>query len=309
MVFRPLRVDEEGLGRLVDGQSIEQHQHLDGHEHLHRGQHGREFVWWRLIERRVDLGRWLIGRFDVRRGLFWRFFGELSVRVLWALAVLSGCATSQVFVPAEQTATLQRRLVGEQRFLRLSFFATPFFGDSTKKLLTAVPPEHVRLLNNLDGSPMSPGPVERTFAPGTPVRITRIEFPTAYVMSERVLYTPRSLAWVYLDVASTSKQSPPFILVLRPGLKDENEVVSEIDRQLSRDDVRGQLEAFGDSVKAAILEKKAVVEMPADALEMAWGPPERKQLALDGTVRVETWTWADGKRLAVLRDGKVAEFK
>lgn len=231
------------------------------------------------------------------------------MRALLAALLLTGCATSQVFVPPDQAATLQRTLSGEERFLKLAFHATPFFGDATKKLLSPVAPEQVRLLTNPDGSPISPGPSERVLAPGTAVRILKVEFPTAYAMSERVLFTPRSLAWVYLDVAGTPKQSPPFILVLRPGLKDENEVKTELDRYLSRESPRAVLDAFSDAVKAAVLEKKALVDMPADALEMAWGYPERKKFELDGATKVETWFYADGKRQAVLRDGKVTELK
>ncbi|MCU0698875.1 MAG: hypothetical protein MUC96_20420 [Myxococcaceae bacterium] len=228
---------------------------------------------------------------------------------LLAAVLLTGCATSQVFVPPDQAATLQRTFAGEERFLRIAFHATPFFGDSTRKLLSPLAPGELRLLTNPDGSPISPGPSERVLAPGTPVRVLKLEFPTAYVMSERVLFTPRSLAWVYLDVAGTPRQSPPFVLVLRPGLKDENEVKTEIDRYLSRESPKAILESFSEPVRAAVLEKRAVVDMSADALEMAWGYPERKKFELDGATKVETWFYADGKKLAVLRDGKVAELK
>lgn len=222
---------------------------------------------------------------------------------------LWGCATSQVFVPPEQAAALQRTMAGEERYLRVAFFATPFFGDATKKLLSPVSPEQLRLLLNPDGTPVSPGPAERVFAPGTPVRVLQLEFPTAYAMSERVLYTPRTLAWVYLDVGGTPKGSPPFILVLRPGLRDEQEVKSELERYLSKNSVAPQLDGFSDAVRAAVLEKKAIVDMPADAVEMALGYPERKVLELEGAVKKETWHYAEGQRLVVLRDGKVSELK
>lgn len=226
-----------------------------------------------------------------------------------AVLLLSACATSQVFVPPDQASALQRSYTGEERFMRIAFHSTPFFGDSTKKLLSPVSPDQLRLLNNPDGSAVSPGPSERVFPPGTPVRILKIEFPTAYAMSERVLYTPRTLAWVYLDVAGAAKQSPPSVLVLRPGLKDENEVKTEVDRYLSKDDPKPMLEGFSEAVRAAIAEKKAIVDMPADALEMAWGYPERKKLELDGNVKQETWSYADGKKVAVLRDGRVTLLK
>lgn len=228
---------------------------------------------------------------------------------LLAAVVVSGCATSQVFVPPDQAAAVQRTYAGDERFLRLAFHGTPFFGDSTKKLLSPVSPDQLRLLLNPDGSAVSPGPSERIFPPGTAVRILKVEFPTTWAMSERVLYTPRSLAWVYLDVANTPKQSPPYVLVLRPGLKDQDEVKSEIDRYLSKESPKALLDGFSDSARAAVLEKKAIVDMPAEALEMAWGYPERKKYELEGAVKKETWIYADGRRQVVLLDGKVSELK
>ncbi|MBL8918501.1 MAG: hypothetical protein JNJ54_06540 [Myxococcaceae bacterium] len=228
---------------------------------------------------------------------------------LLATVLLGGCATSQVFVPPEQASALQRTYAGDERFLKLSFHATPFFGDATKKLLSPISPDQLRLLTNPDGSPVNPGPSERIFPPGTPVRILKLEFPTSWAMSERVLYTPRSLAWVYLDVANTPKQSPPSILVLRPGLKDENEVRSEIDRYLSKENPKAVLDGFSEAVRAAVLEKKAVPDMSAEALEMAWGYPERKKYELEGSAKKETWFYADGRKQVVLLDGKVTELR
>src|SRR6478752_2006175 len=83
----------------------------------------------------------------------------------------SACATNQSIVPPEQRAALKRELEGQDRYLKLSFYATPFFGDSTKRLLTPVPPEQVRLLEQPDGTPILPGSVEATFPAGTLVRI------------------------------------------------------------------------------------------------------------------------------------------
>ncbi len=231
------------------------------------------------------------------------------MRRLALLVAVSGCATSQVFVPPDQAAALQRSVAGETRFMRVSFFGTPFYGDSTKRLLAPTSPDQLRQLFNPDGSAVSPGPKERTFPAGTAVRLVKLEFPTAYAMSERVLYTPRTLAWVYLDVSSLPKQSPPYVLVLRPGLKDENEVRTELDRYLSKEDPKAIIDAFSETVRAAVAEKRAIVEMPAEALEMAWGYPDRKKLELEGTSKKETWFYPDGKRQAVLVDGKVTELK
>jgi len=222
--------------------------------------------------------------------------------------VLAGCATAQVAIPPTQVADLERTLNGDQRFLRVSMFLTPFFGDATKRLLTPVPPELVRLLDGADRKPLNPGPVERIFPAGTAVRITKVEFPSAWVMTERVLYTPRSLVWVYLDVAGAPKNAPPVVLVLRPGLNTDQDFLAELERHLTREDQATRLESFSDPVREAIRAKSVLVEMPAEALEMAWGFPESKRIELVDTQRKETWRWGDGARTATLVDGRLTAF-
>lgn len=222
-------------------------------------------------------------------------------------AVASGCATAAIAVPPEQASRLERELTGEERFLRVSMYSTPFFKDASKKLLTPVAPELVQLLDDTDGTPINPGAVEATWPVGTRARIAKVEFPSSWVMAERVLYTPRTLAWIYVDLAGAPRGAGPFVVVLRPGIKTADELRAELDRLLTRDDPSSRLAAFGEGVRAAIRTKKAAVEMPAEALEMAWGYPDARRLELDGTHKKETWTWAQGRRAAVLVDGVVTE--
>lgn len=227
---------------------------------------------------------------------------------LAALLALAGCAENQVLVPATGRASLERQLVGAERYLKLSFFELPFFGDETRRLLAAVQPEEVRMLENPDGSPINPGPVKAIFPVGTRARIKGIEFPTPLAMTGRVLVTPRYQPWVFLDLAGTPKDSPPYVLVLRLGLKTEGDVLAELDRYLSVDDPASRMTQWQQSVVDAVKSKQAVVDMPADALEMAWGYPERKEISFEGDRRKEVWRWPGGKRVAVLLDGRVAEL-
>jgi hypothetical protein len=226
------------------------------------------------------------------------------------LLLLCGCVTAQVAIPPTQVADLERSLNGDQRFLRVSMFLTPFFGDATKRLLTPVPPELVRVLDGTDGKPLNPGAAERTLPAGTKVRIAKVEFPSAWVMTERVLYTPRTLVWLYLDVAGTPPHAPPPVLVLRPGLESDQDFLAELERYLTREDQAKRLEGFSDGVREAIRTKAAVIDMPAEALEMAWGYPDSKRIDLIDTQRKETWRWGDGKsaRTATLLDGRLTAF-
>jgi hypothetical protein len=231
-----------------------------------------------------------------------------ALPALWALA-LSACATAQVFIPPEQASRLERTLAGEERYLRVSLYVTPFFGDATRRLLTDVPPDEVDLLANPGGGPVNPGAVQATFAAGTLARIKKVEFPSPAVMAERVLYTPRTLAWVYVDVAGAASSPAPLVLVLPPGLKTDADFDAALDRLLTRQDPRPTIERWSEAVKEAVRTKNAVVDMPAEALEMAWGYPVKRKIALDAEHRTETWTWAFDKRTATLVDGRVTKLE
>ena len=223
--------------------------------------------------------------------------------VALALAV-AGCATSQSYVAPEEATHLQRELTGQRFFLAASMYVTPFFGDATRALLTPWPPDEVRLLESPDGSPIAPGPVERIVPVGARAQVERLEFPSPTTMAERMLYTPRSLIWVFVKVSGAEVGPRPLVLVLRPGLRSASEVRSELERSLTLQDPGPRLQGWSEAVREAIRAKKAIPDMTAEALEMAWGLPERKRIELVGPERRETWSWP-GTRSALLVDGRV----
>lgn len=225
------------------------------------------------------------------------------------LLAMLGCATAQVAVQPEAMAQIQRTYERTERYLKVSSYVTPFFKDSSKRFLSPTEPQFVDLLANPDGTPILPGEVERIVPAGTAVRVTKVEFPTAYVMAERVIFTPRTLVWVWLDVAEMPKGAPPHVLVLRPGIRNEQELEAELARYLAPTPLGPRLERFSDTVRAAIAGKQALPEMSAEALEMSWGPPEQKTIGFEADKHREVWSWGAGKRTAVLLDGTVTELK
>lgn len=221
---------------------------------------------------------------------------------------LSGCASYTALAPADREL-LERELTARDgtAYLRLSYHVTPFFGDASKKLLTPVLPEQVRLLEGPAGDSISPGPVEKTLPAGRRVRVLKIEFPTSWAVTERMVFTPRTQPWVFLGVEGERNEAP-YVLVLRPQLRTPEEVRQELARYLSAEDLRPQLERFTGPVREAVQRKDVVVDMPAEALEMAWGYPEVKKLSFEGQARKELWRWPGGARTATLVDGRVTEF-
>ncbi|NTX36817.1 hypothetical protein HUA78_20440 [Myxococcus sp. CA033] len=229
---------------------------------------------------------------------------SLSLLALAAFAV--GCGNYTRMAPEARTS-LQRTLTGPdaEQYLRVSGNVIPFFGDGSKRLLTPYAPDDVRLLDDSNGKPINPGAVERTLPVGTKLRITKVEFPTAWVVAERVLYTPRTWPWVYL-AEEGKPDSPPLVLVLPPNLEQPNDFRAEVEKYLSAQNPKSQLEALAPPVRDAVREKRLVANMSADAVRMAWGPPELVRRTLEGTAKNEEWTYPGGRRKAFITDGRLA---
>jgi hypothetical protein len=230
------------------------------------------------------------------RGYTWLLTGT------WLTAA---CATTTP-LPTEDRAAIEREVMSrpEGRYLKLSFYVQPFFGDGTKKLLSAVPPEEVRLIETTNGKPVSPGQTEKIIPAGTRVRIRKLEFPTAWVMAERVVYTPRTQPWVYLSIEGESS-THPFIIVLRPQIKTRQEFYAELERYVTEKDPAVLLARWPEFVREAVRTKTAAEGMPAEALEMAWGYPERRHMTFDNSVEKEEWIYVDGRRRAYVAEGRV----
>jgi hypothetical protein len=225
-----------------------------------------------------------------------------------ALSLASGCA-SYTALSQEERGRIESQYARSDRpeFLKLSCFVTPFFGDPAKTLLTPVPPDEVRLLEDPSGKPISPGDVKTVLPAGTPVVIDKIEFPTSLAVTERIVYTPRTQPWVYLRVPGAAK-AQPLILVLRPNLKSEAEVRAELARYVTEADPAPVLAQWPKSVQEAISRKHALVDMSSQALEMAWGYPERIQRTFEEVGRKETWRYPGGTRKAELLDDRVVDL-
>jgi hypothetical protein len=232
---------------------------------------------------------------------------RLLAVVLTLLA--AGCKSHTLLTPDDR-ATLEQTLPlpEPQRYLRQSMYVTPFFGDASLRLLTPYPPEEVLVLDDARGRPVLPGPIQATLPAGARVRILKVEFPTSWVVAERVLYTPRTWPWAYVEVEG-APAGPTLVLLLPPHHKTRQDFLAEVDRFLPPQSPQPRLAEFSTEVKEAIRQKKAVTGMPAEALEMAWGYPERILRELQGTSRLETWTYPGARRRAFLTDGRLTRVE
>lgn len=215
-----------------------------------------------------------------------------------------GCASYTQLAPEERSA-LQRTLTGPEadKYLRQSLNVTPFFGDASKRLVTPYAPEEVRMLDDTQGNPINPGPVQAVLPAGTRARILEVEFPTAQVAMGRVLYTPRTFPWVTLAVEG-APPGPPLVLVLPRPFKTPEDFRAELERYLTDRNLGPTLAGFSEPVREAIRQKKVINAMPADAVEMALGSPERILRNVEGGMRQEEWIYPAGRHVFLL-DGRV----
>lgn len=216
-----------------------------------------------------------------------------------------GCSASHTQLTPSDRYAIERALLGDPtQALKLSNYVTPFFGDGSKRFLTSAPPEEVRLLEGVGGSPIPPGPIEGIAPAGSRARVLKVEFPTAFAVSQRIPYTPRTLPWVYLEVEGQPKDRP-LILVLRPGLRTREEFVKELERYLTSQDMVSRLTEWPEFIRTAVRTKQPIEGMPAEALEMAWGYPDLKKLSFDGPVRKEEWIYPGKRRVAYVANGRM----
>ncbi len=220
-----------------------------------------------------------------------------------ALLFLAACAP-RATIPDAERERVSRELEGQQRYTRVALNVGPLWGDTGKAFVTDRPAGEIDLVETASGEPIPPPAFQRVLAPGTPVRLQRVEFPTGWLIAERVVMTPRYHPWAYLSVAGDPR---PYVIVLSQTASTFDDVRAELERTLSTDDVGPVFAALPQDQRDAVLRKEPIEGMSARALEMAWGLPERKRI--DRPAGTEEWRWDLGKRHAFLRDDRLERFE
>jgi hypothetical protein len=226
-----------------------------------------------------------------------------------ALAAVQGCATGYNFLSGDERREAERLVLLEgDRYLQLSYYVTPFFGDDSKRLLSQYPPEELKMVLQPNGDPVIPGPTQKIVPAGARVKILGIEFPTSWAIASRVVYTPRFQPWLFVAVQGEPPEFP-LVIPLRQSLHSVEEVRAEVDRYLSRKDLAPFLATLTEGVRTSIRNKEARLDMPLQALQMAWGYPQRRHITFDQNGnRTESWEYNDGQRQAIVQDDRVLKL-
>ena len=225
------------------------------------------------------------------------------------LAAVQSCAAGYTFLSADERREAERVvLIDGDRFLSVSYYVTPFFGDDSKRLLSQYPPEELKMVLQPNGDPVIPGPTQKIIPAGTRAKVLGLEFPTSWDIASRVVYTPRFQPWLFVAVQGEPPEFP-LVIPLRQNLHTVPEVQAEVDRYLTKKDPAPFLATLSEGVKTAIRNKEAKLDMPLQALEMAWGYPQRRRITFDENGnRTETWEYNEGQRTAVVQEDRVLKL-
>ena len=226
------------------------------------------------------------------------------MRAMLLVLLLGSACVPRVNVPEGERQRASRELEGQRRVTKVAVYVGPFFGDGSKLLVSDQPFQELDLLRRPDDSVISPPPADRVLPPGTPLRVEKVEFPTGWTIAGRVVTTPRYHPWVYLTLEG---EPLPLVLVLPQTLASAEEVRVEMERVAGTSDPGPALRALPDRQRAAIAKKELVEGMSPQAIEMAWGYPEKK--VIDRPANTEEWIWPAGKRRASLRAGKLVRWQ
>lgn len=197
-----------------------------------------------------------------------------------------------------------RQLEGQQRFSKVALYLAPFYGDATRLLASDAPLDELDLLRDTSDAIVAPPPAERVLPPGTPLRIEEIEFPTGWIIARRVIMTPRYHPWVTLSLAGEAR---PVMLVLPQTLASADEVRVELERYLGDASAAAAYQALPEAQRGWIAKKRLVEGMGAQAVEMAWGYPEKK--VIDRPARTEAWTWPGDRRKAFFQEDRLVRWE
>jgi len=226
-----------------------------------------------------------------------------ALLVVTALLPLTACAPRAVISDPERER-VHRELAGEQRWLRASAYASPLWGDRTKLLISDQPGSELELVLSAGGQPIAPPQWERIVPPGTSVRIRDVEFPTGWIIAQRVVMSPRYHPWAIVEVAGDPR---PHVVVLSQTAASFDDVRAELERLLTKDDPTSSFQALPREHRVAVLKKELAEGMSLRAVELSWGLPERKKI--DRPTAAEEWTWPGGKRRAFFQDERLVRWE
>ncbi len=213
----------------------------------------------------------------------------LQRRLLFLPLLLTlACATTPL--DGRERHLLGLRYIGNRYALKQSFDVAPFFRDDSRRLLSRQPPGEVELVVAPSGKAIAPGPKLEVLPAGTRIRVLEVSFPTRLTSFGRPWLTPRERIWVELAVDGRPV-SPSYVLLLRPDIATEEEVIREVERLLTPQDLASELAGLSAADQEAVRTRVLAPGMTKRGLELAMGPPYQQKVQGSGADVTEQWMW------------------
>ena len=223
------------------------------------------------------------------------FKTTLLFLTLFLALTTNGCLRDYTIVTESQNSEINRKYAQKPFYLTSSQYFGEFWGDKRYEYLTPYVPESLTYLSSITGKNIPPPPHKGIIPAGTPLRIERIEFPTAEVFNSRALVTPRYYPWVYC-VVSMPERAVKGLIVIPAGIE---EPLESIERKLltiiSEEDPRPKISALSEEEQEAIKTKIPYLGMSIEAAGFALGPAPEIEADYEGEKAEEIWKFYDGK--------------
>ena len=221
------------------------------------------------------------------------------------LLALAACAP-RAAIPDAERERVSHELAGQQRYLARRRVRRAVLGDADRRCSlsrSAARGGRPRRDDRRHAHPAAPP--ERVLPPGTPVRVRKVEFPTGWLIAQRVVMTPRYNPWVYVDGRGRARGRSSWCS-RRPPRRSTTSAARSSGSSPRTTRPRSSARCRRSSARRSS-KKEPSEGMSARALEMAWGLPEKKRI--DRPAGTEEWTWPGGKRRAFFQDDRLVRWE
>jgi len=229
--------------------------------------------------------------------------------VLIVAALVLSCAKSYTVIPDNEIKAFNDKIDSQKtRYLAASMHYGVFWDDDRYYYVSPFLPASLTYLSSFSGENIPPPPPIDILPAGTPVRVKEVEFPTAAVVTSRVLKTPRYFPWVYLEASTPAKALAAVLVIPAGGKEPVSSIERKIDTLLLTKDPGPELEKLTQKERDAIAHKKVFIGMSVEAAAFALGPAPEISSDHHGKNFEAVWKYYDGVTY-FFTNGKLEKIK
>lgn len=188
-----------------------------------------------------------------------------------------GCI-NHIKIPDSAQKHINKEVLQTTLWLKQSLYSGQFYDDNRYQLLYPRPFEELKYVKTVDGDFILPPAAKEIIPAGSKVIISKIEWPSAGVIFNRPILSPRNWPWVYLRVARdrgpvTTLRDQTYIMILPENITDEASFNHWKNTYFAKQDPNEWLLSYDKKILSGILHKKPIMGMDYQALTATLGQP------------------------------------